>query len=136
MASRLLCGSQTIFLFLVIPLALPAVEPAQWAESHVDGLIPLYKHLHSNPELSLQEVETSKIMAKELEAAGLRVTTNVGGYGVVGVLENVWRERGKTLIVVTHDSAVAARAPRLLRLHEGRLAEDVRQHGNGFDQSP
>jgi putative ABC transport system ATP-binding protein len=50
---------------------------------------------------------------------------------IVGVLESVWRERGKTLIVVTHDSAVAARAPRLLRLHEGRVVEDVRQRGNG-----
>jgi putative ABC transport system ATP-binding protein len=51
---------------------------------------------------------------------------------IVGVLEVVWRERGKTLIVVTHDSAVAARAPRLLRLHEGRIGEDVLQRGNGF----
>ena len=48
---------------------------------------------------------------------------------IVGVLESVWRERGKTLIVVTHDSTVAARAPRLLRLHEGRIVEDVRQNG-------
>ncbi|MBM3147571.1 MAG: ABC transporter ATP-binding protein, partial [Actinobacteria bacterium] len=44
---------------------------------------------------------------------------------IVGVLESVWRERGKTLIVVTHDTAVAARAPRLIRLHEGRVVEDV-----------
>ncbi len=45
---------------------------------------------------------------------------------IVDVLESVWRDRGKTLIVVTHDSAVAARAPRLLRLDDGRLVEDVR----------
>lgn len=48
---------------------------------------------------------------------------------IVGVLESVWRERGKTLILVTHDSSVAARAPRLVRLHEGRVVEDVRQNG-------
>jgi len=48
---------------------------------------------------------------------------------IVGVLESVWFERGKTLIVVTHDSTVAARAPRLLRLHEGRIVEDARQNG-------
>ncbi len=50
---------------------------------------------------------------------------------IVGVLESVWRERGKTLIVVTHDSSVAARAPRLIRLHEGRVVEHVRQNGAG-----
>jgi putative ABC transport system ATP-binding protein len=46
---------------------------------------------------------------------------------IVGVLESVWRDRGKTLILVTHDSDVAARAPRLLRLHEGKIVEDLRQ---------
>ncbi|NLS95712.1 MAG: amidohydrolase [Planctomycetaceae bacterium] len=103
MTSRLLCGFQTILLLLLIPFASSAVEPAQWAESHVDGLIPLYKHLHTNPELSLQEVETSKLMAKELEAAGIRVTTNVGGYGVVGVLEN---GPGKRLLIRTDMDAL------------------------------
>jgi len=36
---------------------------------------------------------------------------------------------------VTHDSAVAARAPRLLRLHEGHIVDDVLQDG-GVRRSP
>lgn len=48
----------------------------------------LYQHFHSHPELSLQEVKTSERMAKEFEKIGLRVTRHVGGYGVVGLLEN------------------------------------------------
>jgi hippurate hydrolase len=48
----------------------------------------LYKHLHANPELSLREFRTSDRMAQELKKLGFKVTTKVGGNGVVGVLEN------------------------------------------------
>lgn len=48
----------------------------------------LYQHLHRNPELSYMEKETSARLAEEMEKAGLKVTLNVGGYGVVGVLVN------------------------------------------------
>ena len=48
----------------------------------------LYQHLHRNPELSYMENETSARLAKEMEKVGLKVTRNVGGHGVVGVLEN------------------------------------------------
>ena len=47
----------------------------------------LYKWLHQHPELALQEVETSKRIAKELAAIGFDVTP-VGATGQVGVLEN------------------------------------------------
>ena len=42
---------------------------------------------------------------------------------IVGLLEGLWRDRGQTLIVVTHDSWVAGRASRRLWLDAGRLAE-------------
>jgi amidohydrolase len=48
----------------------------------------LYKQLHSRPELSGMEVETSARIADELKQAGFDVTTKVGGHGVVGVLRN------------------------------------------------
>ena len=48
----------------------------------------LYLHLHQNPELSFHEEKTSQKMASELRDLGFTVTENVGGYGVVGVLEN------------------------------------------------
>lgn len=50
--------------------------------------LALCKHLHQNPELSFQEFETAKLLAKELETEGLEVTRNVGGNSVVGVLKN------------------------------------------------
>jgi putative ABC transport system ATP-binding protein len=41
---------------------------------------------------------------------------------IVGLLESLWRERGITLVVVTHDSAVARRAERVAVIEDGRLA--------------
>ena len=48
----------------------------------------LYLYLHQNPELSYQEEQTSKKIAAELRSLDFEVTENVGGYGLVGVLEN------------------------------------------------
>jgi amidohydrolase len=62
--------------------------PGAWIEAQLPDLVALYEHLHAHPELSLREVETAKRMAAELREAGFDVTTGVGGFGVVGVLEN------------------------------------------------
>ena len=51
-------------------------------------LAPLFVHFHKNPELSYLENETAKRMASELRDAGLEVTENVGGTGVVGMVRN------------------------------------------------
>jgi putative ABC transport system ATP-binding protein len=40
---------------------------------------------------------------------------------IVGLLETLWRERGLTLVVVTHDSAVAQRAERVAVIDHGRV---------------
>jgi putative ABC transport system ATP-binding protein len=42
---------------------------------------------------------------------------------IMDVLQNLWREKGLTLIVVTHDSAVARRAERRLRIKQGKVHE-------------
>jgi lipoprotein-releasing system ATP-binding protein len=47
------------------------------------------------------------------------------GARILDVLGRVRRERGLTMIVVTHDAEVAARADRQVRLVDGRIAERV-----------
>lgn len=47
----------------------------------------LRRDLHRHPELGFQEIRTSGIVAKELEALGIEVTKGVGKTGVVGYLE-------------------------------------------------
>jgi hippurate hydrolase len=65
-----------------------ASSPRAWFDKNANALIKLYKELHQSPELSLQEKETAKRMADELRTLGVKVTTDVGGHGVVGVLKN------------------------------------------------
>ncbi|MFE6777146.1 M20 family metallopeptidase [Streptomyces sp. NPDC057702] len=49
-------------------------------------LITLRRDLHRHPEAPGCERRTAGVVARELRAAGLTVTTGVGGHGVVGVL--------------------------------------------------
>jgi len=65
-----------------------ADEPKAWAEGNLADLVSLYRHFHQHPELSFQEKETAARLADELEKAGYRVTRNVGGHGVVGLLKH------------------------------------------------
>lgn len=58
----------------------------------------LYLYLHQNPELSYQEEQTMHKIAAELDGLGFEVTENVGGFGLVGVLEN---GEGPTVLIRT-----------------------------------
>jgi len=55
-----------------------------------------YKDIHAHPELSMQEVRTSGIVAAQLKSAEFEVTTGLGKTGVVGVLRN---GSGKTVML-------------------------------------
>jgi hippurate hydrolase len=66
--------------------ASPATDP--WVGAHLDELVALYTQIHTHPELSFQEVETSKLIALALGKVGAAVTTGVGKLGVVGVFKN------------------------------------------------
>lgn len=65
---------------------LPWVE--EWLANNIQTLVADYWWLHENPEISFEEVETAAYIAKAWQSAGMEVTQNVGGHGVVGVLAN------------------------------------------------
>ena len=77
---------------------LPKEEIQAVVEKEYPSLESLYKTFHTTPELSLMERETAKRFADELRKTGFTVTEGVGGYGVVGVLEN---GKGKTVLIRT-----------------------------------
>jgi hippurate hydrolase len=52
------------------------------------SLLTLYRDLHANPELSMQEVKTAAKLAAEAKRLGFEVTTGVGKTGVVAVMKN------------------------------------------------
>jgi hippurate hydrolase len=78
-------------------------EVTKLVKAQYPSLETLYKHLHSHPELSLQEVQTAARLARELREAGFAVTEKVGGHGVVGVLKN---GLGPTILVRTDMDAL------------------------------
>jgi putative ABC transport system ATP-binding protein len=45
------------------------------------------------------------------------------GHEIIDLLFQGRRERGTTLVLVTHDTELAARCDRILRMHSGRLEE-------------
>jgi hippurate hydrolase len=51
-------------------------------------LMSLYRDLHANPELSMQEVRTPAKLAAEVRKLGFDVTEHVGKTGVVAVMKN------------------------------------------------
>jgi hippurate hydrolase len=65
-------------------------------EQEYPNLFELYKYLHSHPELSFQERNSSAKVAEELRKAGFEVTTGIGKYGVVAVFHN---GSGPTILV-------------------------------------
>ena len=83
-------------LLAAIPLAAADLSPV--IEKELPSLVTLYKDLHANPELSMQEVETAAKVAAELRAAGFEVTEKFGAHGIVGVLKN---GDGPTILIRT-----------------------------------
>jgi amidohydrolase len=57
------------------------------ADTYFDELVAIRRHLHAHPELSYEEVETSKYIAKKLSEYGIEHETNIGGHGVVGLIK-------------------------------------------------
>ncbi|HEX9955026.1 MAG TPA: amidohydrolase [Allosphingosinicella sp.] len=69
--------------------AMAAADPiADGVANDMRSLMTLYRDLHANPELSMQEVKSAAKMATEAKKLGYQVTTGVGKTGVVAVMKN------------------------------------------------
>lgn len=78
----------SLSLALLLSTHLSALDLDKSVQQSLPKLNKLYLHLHQNPELSYQEEQTGKRLAKELKQLGFTVTSNVGGFGVVGLYKN------------------------------------------------
>jgi amidohydrolase len=65
----------------------PSLDLTTAVAEATPSLIALRRDVHQHPELSFQEHRTAALIAERLHAAGLAVRENVGGTGVVGLLE-------------------------------------------------
>lgn len=93
--------------------------------------VGLEKRIHHKPsELSggqQQRVAIARALSNNPAIIiGDEPTGNVDsetGNAIMGILEGLNRE-GRTVIVVTHDTEIAAHAPRVIRMKDGRLLEE------------
>jgi amidohydrolase len=51
------------------------------------NLVDIRRYLHTHPELSYQEEKTMQYVSGILKELGIPHTTNVGGFGIVGIIE-------------------------------------------------
>src|SRR5881409_884378 len=105
-------SSSIVLLSILLPALVIAQEtPKSLADAQLPSVLPIYKDIHSHPELSGHEEQTSALIAKELRAAGCEVTDHFGKYdnsamkgcGVVGVMKN---GDGPTVLVRTDMDAL------------------------------
>ncbi|RJS58750.1 M20 family metallopeptidase [Bacillus sp. PK3_68] len=55
-------------------------------EKHFEETVKVRRYLHQHPELSFEEEETPKLIARLLTEMGIEVKTKVGGRGVIGTI--------------------------------------------------
>jgi putative ABC transport system ATP-binding protein len=56
------------------------------------------------------------------------------GEEIMAIFRQLNRERGITVVFVTHDPDIAAHTPRVIRLHDGRIVEDVKNGDTDIDR--
>jgi len=90
------------------------------ADEIFDSLVKVRRDFHMYPELPGQEKRTSKKIEKYLLDLGLEVKTNIGGYGVIGILKG--DKKGKKVAWRADIDAVWTNAPDVVEFaskHEG-----------------
>lgn len=73
---------------MMLSSAAPTATVAQGVAADMPQLMALYRDLHANPELSMQEVRSPAKLAAEMRKLGFEVTEKVGKTGVVAVMKN------------------------------------------------
>ncbi len=81
-------------LLLLTAVAMNFAQPAVAAtlqesiRADMPMLLALYRDIHANPELSMQEVRTPAKLAPEMRKLGFEVTEHVGKTGLVALMKN------------------------------------------------
>ncbi|TNC14570.1 amidohydrolase [Methylobacterium terricola] len=65
-----------------------------WLSEHLPDLVAIRQDLHAHPELGLEEVRTSRLVADRLRGWGVEVCDGIGGTGVVGTIRGRRPGRG------------------------------------------
>ena len=112
----------------LVPLGVPAAERRERAAKALSevGLGERLGHLQTELSGGQQQrvaiaralVKEPKVILADEPTGNLDEDTRDD---IFGLLENLWQERGLTVIMVTHDSDLARRVPRLAHIKNGKL---------------
>jgi putative ABC transport system ATP-binding protein len=114
----------------LVPLGISAAERRDRATKALESVGLADRGDHRPAELSggqQQRVAIARALVKEPEV--LLADEPTGNLDeetrdeIMDLLEGLWRDRGLTLVIVTHDSAVARRAQRRLHIKQGKVRE-------------
>jgi len=120
----------------LVPLHLSAAERRERAATALAGVGLADRARHLPSELSggqQQRVAIARALVKEPKVLLADEPTGNLDEGtrdeIIALLERLWRERGLTLVLVTHDSSIARRAQRVALMQHGRLSirQDTRR---------
>jgi len=124
----------------LVPWHTPAEERRRRAEEALAGVGLADRAKHIPSELSGGEQQRVAIARALVRAPRVILADEPTGNldertrdDIIGLLEQLWRERGLTLIVVTHDTWVATRASRRIWLDRGRLEPEHTGAGTDVD---
>ncbi|KAL4860938.1 hypothetical protein BDV12DRAFT_191407 [Aspergillus spectabilis] len=81
----------------------------------------IYRDIHSSPELSGEEQQTSRTAGKHLQDLGFEVHANIGGYEVAGILKN---GPGATILLRADMDALPMKEKTGLPYASTRVAKD------------
>ncbi len=116
------------------PLGVKAAERARRAAEALESVGLAERLTHLPGELSggqQQRVAIARALVKQPKV--LLADEPTGNLDedtrddIVGLLEGLWKELGLTYVLVTHDSSIAKRAPRLAVIRKGRLKVTERE---------
>ena len=115
----------------LVPWRTPADERRRRAAEALAGVALADRAKHIPSELSGGEQQRVAIARALVRAPRVILADEPTGNldertrdDIIGLLEQLWRERGQTLIVVTHDTWVASRASRRIWLDQGRVEDE------------
>ncbi len=82
-----------VFVFVLLPMTgAEAAEEYKGVLTGIDQdngrLTEIFKKIHSDPELSFEEIETGKLVKLEMEKLGYKIITPIGKTGIVAIMEN------------------------------------------------
>lgn len=82
--------------------------------------VAIARALARNPDIILADEPTGNL-------------DSASGKHVMDILHDLWKSRGKTVVIVTHEPFVAAYARRTIYIRDGQIEKDVAQAGRKAD---